>query len=91
MLGKAPCVVFAVAFVLFAAAVQLANADQLAVKVGAIHEAQSRKAISILDIPPANDFIGDARMALVDANLAPGEDSIGRLNRMLADGVRFFI
>jgi hypothetical protein len=83
--------VFAAAFVLFAAAVQFANADPKAVKVDIIHEAQSRKAISILDIPPANDFIGSARMALLDANLAPGEDPLAPLNRMLAEGVRFFI
>jgi hypothetical protein len=102
---KAHCALFPAAFVLFAAAVQLANADPLAVKVGVIHQAHSRETISILDIPPADDFIAGARMAMydnnttgrfldqsfsvVDAKLAPGEDPIASLKEMLADWARF--
>ena len=86
---------------------QPAYADPLAVKVGVIYEARSRETISILDIPPADDFIAGARMAMddnnttgrfldqsfsiVDARLAPGEDPIAPLTGMLADGVRLFI
>ena len=84
-----------------------ADADTLAVKVGVIHQAHSRETISILDIPPADDFIAGARMAMddnnttgrfldqsfsvVDAKLAPGEDPIAPLKKMLDDGVRLFI
>ena len=84
---------------------QPVEADPLAVKVGVIHEAHSRETISILDIPPADEFVAGARMAMddnnttgrfldqsfsvVDAKLAPGEDPIAPLNEMLADGVRF--
>jgi ABC transporter substrate binding protein (PQQ-dependent alcohol dehydrogenase system) len=90
-----------------AALAQPAHADPLAVKVGVIYEARSRETISILDIPPADDFIAGARMAMddnnttgrfldqsfsvVDARLAPGQDPIAPLTAMLADGVRLFI
>jgi ABC transporter substrate binding protein (PQQ-dependent alcohol dehydrogenase system) len=90
-----------------AALAQPAYADPLAVKVGVIYEARSRETISILDIPPADDFNAGARMAMddnnttgrfldqsfsvVDARLAPGEDPIAPLTGMLADGVRLFI
>ncbi len=94
-------------FAFLAAPVLHAVADPLAVKVGVLHEAHSRETISILDIPAADDFIAGARMAMdddnttgrfldqsfsiVDAKLDPGEDPIAPLNKMLADGVRFFI
>ena len=90
-----------------AALAQPAYADPLAVKVGVIYEARSRETISILDIPPADDFIAGARMAMddnnttgrfldqsfsiVDARLTPGEDPIAPLTGMLGDGVRLFI
>ncbi len=95
------------AFAVFAGAMASAAADPLAVKVGVIHEAHSRETISILDIPAADDFVAGARMAMddnnttgrfldqsfsvVDAKLAPGEDPLAPLNKMLADGVRLFI
>src|SRR5271154_7276826 len=98
---------FVAALALFAALAQPANADPLAVKVSVIHQAHSRETISILDIPPADDFIAGARMAMddnnttgrfldqsfsvVDAKLSAGEDPIAPLKEMLADGVRFFI
>src|ERR1700722_17935673 len=98
---------FLTAFALFAAGVQSASADPLAIKVGVIHEAHSRETISILDIPPADDLIAGARMAMdddnttgrfldqsfsvVDAKLSPGDDPIAALKGMLDDGVRFFI
>ena len=104
---KAFSALFEAAFAVFAGLVQPANADPLAVKVGVIHEAHSRETISILDIPPADDFVAGARMAMddnnttgrfldqsfsvVDAKLAPGDDPIAPLNGMLVDGVRFFI
>jgi ABC transporter substrate binding protein (PQQ-dependent alcohol dehydrogenase system) len=90
-----------------AALAQPAYADPLAVKVGVIYEARSRETISILDIPPADDFIAGARMAMddnnttgrfldqsfsiVDARLTPGEDPIAPLTGMLGEGVRLFI
>jgi ABC transporter substrate binding protein (PQQ-dependent alcohol dehydrogenase system) len=105
--SKALCAFFAAALAMFAAAIQPADADPLVVKVGVIHEAHSRETVSILDIPPADDFIAGARMAMddnnttgrfldqsfsvVDAKLAPGDDPIAPLKDILADGVRFFI
>jgi ABC transporter substrate binding protein (PQQ-dependent alcohol dehydrogenase system) len=104
---KALCALFVTALTLIASAVQPAEADPLAIKVGVIHEAHSRETISILDVPPADDFVAGARMAMddnnttgrfldqsfsiVDAKLAPGDDPVGPLKDMLADGVRFFI
>ena len=104
---KAFCTLLAAALASLAMQGASANADPLAVKVGAIHEERGRETISILDIPPADDFIAGARMAmdddnttgrffdqsfsLVDARLASGEDPIAPLNTMLSDGVRFFI
>ena len=98
---------FVMALALFATVVQSASADPLAVKVGVIRELHSRETISILDIPPADDFVAGARMAMednnttgrfldqsfsiVDAKLAPGEDPAAALKGMLDDGVRFFI
>src|ERR1700684_3253155 len=101
--------VFAILLAAFArcAALSEAAADPLTVKVGVIREAHSRETISILDIPPADDFIAAARMAMddnnttgrfldqsfaiVDAKLTPGEDPAASLKGMLDDGVRFFI
>jgi ABC transporter substrate binding protein (PQQ-dependent alcohol dehydrogenase system) len=96
---------FVIGFALFPAV--SASADSLAVKVGVLHQAHSRETISILDIPPADDFIAGARMAMdddnttgrfldqsfsvVDAKLAPDEAPMAALKGMLDDGVRFFI
>jgi len=104
---KALCALLVVAFALCAALSQSAAADPLTVKVGVIREAHSRETISILDIPPADDFIAGARMAMddnnttgrfldqsfsvVDAKLTPGEDAVAALKGMLDDGVRLFI
>ena len=104
---KALCVLFLAAFTLCAARSAPAGADPLAVKVGVIHEAHSRETISILDIPPADDFVAGARMAMddnnttgrfldqtfsiVDARLTSGEDPIAALKTMLDGGVRLFI
>ncbi|MGB7975417.1 MAG: ABC transporter substrate-binding protein [Roseiarcus sp.] len=104
---KALCAVFVVAFALCAALSEPAAADPLVVKVGVIREVHPRDTISILDIPPADDFVAGARLAMeddnttgrfldqsfsvVDAKLNSGEDPIGALKGMLADGVRFFI
>jgi hypothetical protein len=98
---------FAAMLALLAALAQSAHADPLALKVGVIRQAHSRETISILDVPPADDFVAGARMAMddnnttgrfldqsfsvVDAKLAPGDDPIAPLNNMIADGVRFFI
>jgi ABC transporter substrate binding protein (PQQ-dependent alcohol dehydrogenase system) len=98
---------FAATLALMATLAPPAHADPLAVKVGVIREAHSRETISILDIPPADDFVAGARMAMddnnttgrfldqsfsvVDVKLAPGDDPIAPLNNMIADGVRFFI
>jgi ABC transporter substrate binding protein (PQQ-dependent alcohol dehydrogenase system) len=104
---RALCALLVVAFALCEALSQSAAADPLTVKVGVIHEAHSRETISILDIPPKDDFIAGATMAMddnnttgrfldqafaiVDAKLTPGEDPAAALKNMLDDGVRLFI
>ena len=45
-----------------------ANADPLEVKVGVLRIEHSRETISIVDIPPADDFIAGAKMAMADNN-----------------------
>ena len=52
----------------FAAPFAAANADPLEVKVGVLRVEHSRETISIVDIPPADDFIAGARMAMADNN-----------------------
>jgi ABC transporter substrate binding protein (PQQ-dependent alcohol dehydrogenase system) len=90
-----------------AATVASASADPLDVKVGVLRESHSRETISILDIPPADDFVAGAHMAMEDDNttgkfldqsfsiadikLKPDDDATDALNGMLADGVRLFI
>jgi ABC transporter substrate binding protein (PQQ-dependent alcohol dehydrogenase system) len=90
-----------------ATAVGPASADPLDVKVGVLREMHSRETISILDIPPADDFVAGVQMAMeddnttgkfldqsfsiVDLKLKPGDDPIEALNGMFADGVRLFI
>ena len=102
-----PCALFVAANALFAAQAQPADADPVALKVGVIHQAHARETISILDIPPADDFIAGARLAMddnnttgrfldqsfsvVDATLGVRRDPVAPLKEMLADGVRFFI
>src|ERR1700727_3524785 len=92
---RALCALLVVAFALCVALSQSAAADPLTIKVGVIREAHSRETISILDIPPADDFIAGARVALddnnttgrfldqsfsvVDAKLSAGEDPIEAL------------
>jgi len=99
--------IFFIVAALVAAFIQPAYADPLAVKVGVIHQPHDRDTISILDIPAADDFVAGARMgmddnnttgrfldqsfSIVDAKVAPDEDPIAALKRMLDDGVRFFI
>ena len=84
-----------------------ADADGLEVKMGVLHTTHSRETISILDIPPPDDFVAGARMAMddnnttgkflnqsfsiVDAKLGPDDDPIAPLNDMLASGVRFIV
>ena len=104
---KALWALFVAAFALVGAATRPAEADTLAVKVGVIHQTHSRETISILDIPASDDFIAGARtgmddnnttgrflnqsFSIVDAKLSPGDDPVAPLNKMLAEGVRFFI
>ena len=58
---KALCALLVVTFALCPALSQSAAAEPLTVKVGVIREAHSRETISILDIPPTDDFIAGAR------------------------------
>src|ERR1700689_3182598 len=104
---KALCALSVVAFALCATLSRSAAADPLAVKVGVIREAHSRETISIVDIPPADDFIAGAKMAMADNNttgkfldqsftvedikLAPDDDPIAAARTLLDKGVRYLI
>jgi ABC transporter substrate binding protein (PQQ-dependent alcohol dehydrogenase system) len=84
-----------------------ASADPLVVKVGVIHQAHSRETVSFIDIPPADDFVAGAKMALEDNNttgrfldqsfviedakLSNTDDPLAKLNAMLDEGLRLFI
>jgi ABC transporter substrate binding protein (PQQ-dependent alcohol dehydrogenase system) len=103
---------FALAGTLSLAALGLATAtttraDTLAVKVGVLRAPHSRETVSLLDIPPADDLVAGARMAMednnttgrfldqsyaiVDSKIEP-EDDVARAARTTLDaGVRFFI
>lgn len=84
-----------------------ANADPLEVKVGVLRIEHSRETISIVDIPPADDFIAGAKMAMADNNttgkfldqsftvedvkLAPDDDPVAAARTLLDKGVRYLI
>jgi ABC transporter substrate binding protein (PQQ-dependent alcohol dehydrogenase system) len=84
-----------------------ASADPLVVKVGVIRQARSRETVSFVDIPPADDFVAGAKMALEDDNttgrfldqsfviedakLNPADDPLAALNKMLDEELRLFI
>jgi ABC transporter substrate binding protein (PQQ-dependent alcohol dehydrogenase system) len=84
-----------------------ALADPLAVKIGVLRQPHSRETVSILDIPPANDFVAGVEMALeddnttgrfldqsfslVEANVAPNEDPAAKLDALAAQGIKLFV
>ena len=84
-----------------------AKADTLAVKVGVIREPHSRETISLLDVPPEDDFVAGVRMAMednnttgrfidqtysvTDAKVEPDGDAVAAAKTMLDEGVRFLI
>jgi ABC transporter substrate binding protein (PQQ-dependent alcohol dehydrogenase system) len=84
-----------------------ASADPLEVKVGVVRIEHSRETISIVDIPPADDFIAGAKMAMADNNttgkfldqsftvedlkLAPDDDAVAAARTLLEKGVRYLI
>jgi ABC transporter substrate binding protein (PQQ-dependent alcohol dehydrogenase system) len=84
-----------------------AAADPLAVKIGVLRQTHSRETISILDIPPADDFVAGVKMALEDDNttgrfldqsfsledakISANEDPAPKLDKMTADGVKLFV
>jgi ABC transporter substrate binding protein (PQQ-dependent alcohol dehydrogenase system) len=96
------------AFAVVALALPLAaNADPLDVKVGVLRIEHSRETISILDIPPADDFIAGAKMAMADNNttgkfldqsfavedvkLSPDDDATVAARMLIDKGVRYLI
>jgi ABC transporter substrate binding protein (PQQ-dependent alcohol dehydrogenase system) len=84
-----------------------AAADPLEVKVGVIRVEHSRETISILDIPPKDDFVAGAEMAMADNNttgkfldqsytvedvkLAPDADAAAAARGLIDKGVRYLI
>jgi ABC transporter substrate binding protein (PQQ-dependent alcohol dehydrogenase system) len=100
--------VILLAFAVMTLALPLAaSADPLEVKVGVLRIEHSRETISIVDIPPADDFIAGAKMAMADNNttgkfldqsftvedikLAPDDDPIAAARTLLDKGVRYLI
>ena len=84
-----------------------ASADPLEVKVGVLRIEHSRETVSIVDIPPADDFIAGARMAMADNNttgkfldqsftvedvkLSPDDDAMAAARTLIGKGVRYLI
>ena len=84
-----------------------ACASPLEVRVGVLRMEHSRDAISILDIPAADDFVAGAKLAMADNNttgkfldqsfaiedakLAPDDDALAAAKTMLGSGIRFLI
>jgi ABC transporter substrate binding protein (PQQ-dependent alcohol dehydrogenase system) len=93
-----------IALVAFAGA---ASADPLEIKVGVLRQTHSRETISILDIPPADDFLAGAKLAMTDNNttgrfldqsfsiedvkLAEGDDAVAAAKGLLDSGIGFLI
>jgi ABC transporter substrate binding protein (PQQ-dependent alcohol dehydrogenase system) len=91
----------------FALAASPVCADTLAVKIGVLRQIHSRETISILDIPPPDDFVAGVKMALeddnttgrfldqtfsmIDAKVGASEDPIAKLDKMTAQGVKLFV
>lgn len=92
---------------ILALAAPAAIADPLVVKVGVIRQTHSRETVSILDIPPADDFVAGAKMALEDNNttgrfldqtyqiedakLGANDDPLRPLQAMLDEGLKLFV
>ncbi len=84
-----------------------AQAEPLEVKVGVLRIGHSRDTVSILDVPPADDFIAGASMAMADNNttgkfldqsftvddvkLAADDDAAAAARTLLDRGVRYLI
>ena len=84
-----------------------ASADPLEVKVGVLRIEHSRETVSIVDIPPADDLIAGARMAMADNNttgkfldqsftvedvkLSPDDDAMAAARTLIGKGVRYLI
>ena len=93
-----------IALVAFAEA---ASADPLEIKVGVLRQTHSRETISILDIPPADDFLAGAKLAMTDNNttgrfldqsfsledvkLSEDEDAVAAAKGLLDSGIGFLI
>ncbi len=83
------------------------SADPLEVKVGVLRIEHSRETVSIVDIPPADDFIAGARMAMADNNttgkfldqsftvedvkLSADDDAMAAARTLIGKGVRYLI
>ena len=83
------------------------GADPLEVKVGVLRIEHSRETVSILDIPPADDFIAGAKMAMADDNTTgkfldqsfsvetsgstPDDDAVAAARTLLDKGVGYLI
>jgi ABC transporter substrate binding protein (PQQ-dependent alcohol dehydrogenase system) len=105
--SKAAAALLALVAATFVLQLASARADPLEVKVGVLRIEHSRETVSIVDIPPADDFIAGARMAMADNNttgkfldqsfsiedvkLAPNDDPVGAARTLVDKGVRYLI
>ncbi len=84
-----------------------AAADPLAVEIGVLRQIHSRETISLLDIPAPDDFVAGVKMALeddnttgrfldqsfslLDARIGAGDNPTGKMDAMMAQGVKLFV
>jgi ABC transporter substrate binding protein (PQQ-dependent alcohol dehydrogenase system) len=85
----------------------LAMAEPLAVKIGYLGRAEKKAAISLIDVPPGNDGVAGARLAMEDNNttgrflnqhfsleevrLKEQDDPVAALAQLADQGISFFI
>jgi ABC transporter substrate binding protein (PQQ-dependent alcohol dehydrogenase system) len=105
--SKAAAALLALAAVTLVFQLAAARADALEVNVGVLRIEHSRETVSIVDIPPADDFIAGARMAMADNNttgkfldqsftiedvkLAPDDDAVAAARTLVDNGARYLI
>ena len=92
---------------LYITGVAIAAQQPLDVKVGYLRRPQHRETISLVQMPPRNDGLAGAQMAvkdndttgrflnqrysLLDVRLTPGEDPVAAVNRLAAQNVKLVV
>jgi ABC transporter substrate binding protein (PQQ-dependent alcohol dehydrogenase system) len=89
------------------AVTRLVIAEPVAIKIGYLGRVEKKTAISLLDVPPGDDGVAGARLALddnnttgkflnqrfslEDARINEGDDAVAIVSRLADQGVSFFI